>query len=104
MVRPCGSLTVVSLSKQIRGVLKFGEKGKGGLGGFFSSPKTDTLSGGLFKFDVEKFKSYLEKDYLDMAKALDEGGDLNEQICKLSGSWLKKLQFDKKEYWNLEKY
>jgi len=98
-----GSSTFFDDENGIKAVVKHssGEK----KGNFFTGKKKrrDQFTGKIFYTkhnpnEKIKFKSKKEED-----KEHLKYGDLHQQICEISGSFLEKLCFDDKEYWNIDK-
>lgn len=43
------------------------------------------------------------EDWVEMSEKMRKMNDSKKVICKASGSWIKNLKFDDKEYYNIEK-
>lgn len=101
--RAQGSIVVVQEEKGVKGVCKIGEKKKKGFKAFFSSEKSDRFSGSIFFYDKSVYKKMFDEDWLKMMKKMSDGSDLMKKICDIGGSWIEKIIFDKKVYWEMDK-
>lgn len=93
---------VKSEEAKIKCVVKFNKEVKKKMLGLVSVYAYNELYGSLYIYDPFREMSMIKKKFYDTVSSMCKMKDVEHEIEKVSGNWLKNLCFDGKEYWSAQ--
>ena len=91
-------------TSQTKGVVTFsdGKTSKNFIKNMFGgSGRIDCVKGAVYRYSRAAHEKLVGESWHKMLKDSDKLGDLEQDLCSVSGSWLEELAFGDKVYWNL---
>lgn len=85
---------------RIKCVVKFNKEVKKKMLGLVSVIAYNEVYGSLYIYDPIREKEMIKKKFYDTVSSFCKMKDIEHEIEKVSGNWLKSLCFDDKEYWS----